>query len=540
MRHPGVTGKFGRFVAAAILLSAVVSCGDSGPKQGQVGYVEGFFGGVVADEPNSAQVGRDVLTAGGTAVDAAVATYFAMAVMLPSSASIGGGGVCLVHWAKDRKTEALTFLTKLPAPGSPGSVAVGVPGNVRGMAALHARYGVLRWEQLISPAERMARLGAPVSRALARDLAAASAVIQQDPVTRRAYSQPNGQLVIEGSPWLQDDMAATLGSIRLRGAGELYSGPLARQFVDAVRAGNGILSIEDMRNQTPVWSDAVMLPFGDHVAYFAPPPTGGGILTAEIWSMLVRNRYDGVSADQRSALFTEITRRAYGDRSYWLDGTDQVREDPRSILTQQHIDALMAGYAPERATPATSLVRVPQPRPNDAPGASLVVVDRYANAVVCAFTTNGSFGGVRVAGSTGILLAPAPGVGGHGSPAIGPMMVANPNTGDFIFAGSASGGTSGPAMLAAVAANTLLLRQPLADSLQAPRALHPGSPDKIFAEPGIAGVLRARGDTVDELQSLGQVDAIVCPDGLREKSKTCQVGTDPRGFGLGLSAAPTR
>jgi gamma-glutamyltranspeptidase/glutathione hydrolase len=463
-----------------------------------------------------------------------------MSVMLPSSASIGGGGVCLVHWSKDRKTEALTFLTKLPAGGSPGTVPVGVPGNVRGMAALHARYGVLRWEQLVAPAERMARLGAPVSRAMARDLSGAAAVIQQDPVTRRAFSQGNGQLIVEGSPWIQDDLAGSLGSIRLRGAGELYVGSLARQFVDAVRAGSGIISVDDMRGQTPVWSEAVTLPFGDHVAYFAPPPTGGGILTAEIWTMLQRQRYDGVSADQRPALLTEITRRAYADRSYWTDGSDQVREDPRAILTVQRIDQLMAGYAPDRASPAGSLSRPPQPRPNDAPGASLVVVDRFANAVVCAFTTNGFFGGGRIAGSTGILLSPAPGVGGHGSPAIGPMMIANPNTGDFVFAGSASGGTSGPAMLAAVAANTMLLNQSLAAALQAPRALHPGVPDKVFAEPSIAGPLRARGDTVEELQSLGQVNAIVCPRGLREQSKSCEVGTDPRGFGLGLSAPPTR
>jgi gamma-glutamyltranspeptidase/glutathione hydrolase len=256
--------------------------------------------------------------------------------------------------------------------------------------------------------------------------------------------------------------------------------------------------------------------------------------------MLQRNRYDGVAEDQRPALFTEITRRAYADRSYWTDAGDQVREDPRTILNQQRLEQLMAGYTPGRATPATGLARPPQPRQNDAPGASLVVVDRFANAVVCAFTTNGFFGGGRIAGSTGILLAPAPGVGGHGSPAIGPMLVANSNTGDFIFAGSASGGTSGPAMLAAVAAHSLLLGQPLAASLQAPRALHPGSPDKVFAEPSVAGNLRARGDTVEELQSLGQVDAIVCPQGLREKSSLCQVGTDPRGFGLGLSAPPIR
>jgi gamma-glutamyltranspeptidase/glutathione hydrolase len=276
------------------------------------------------------------------------------------------------------------------------------------------------------------------------------------------------------------------------------------------------------------------------VAYFAPPPSGGGLLTAEIWSMLQRARYASASPEQRAALFVEITRRAYADRSYWTDASDQVREDPRAILAQQHIDQLMAGYAAERATPAGSLPRPPQPRQNDAPGASLVVVDRFANAVTCAFTTNGFFGGARVAGTTGILLSPAPGVGGHGSPAIGPMLISNPNTGDFIFAGSASGGTSGPAMLALVAADSLLLAQPLDSSLKAPRALHPGAPDKVFAEPGLASGLRSRGDAVEELQSLGQVDAIVCPNGLREEAKSCQVGTDPRGFGLALGAAAAR
>jgi hypothetical protein len=117
------------------------------------------------------------------------------------------------------------------------------------------------------------------------------------------------------------------------------------------------------------------------------------------------------------------------------------------------------------------------------------------------------------------------------------MIVANTNTGDFLFAGSASGGTSGPAMLAAVAAGSLLLNQPLSVSLRAPRVLHPGMPDKVFAEPGTGDALRGRGYTVEDLQSLGQVDAIACPKGLREEARSCEVGSDPRGFGLGLGAA---
>src|SRR5690606_3298205 len=118
------------------------------------------------------------------------------AVTLPSSASIGGGGVCLVHNSKARKTESLNFLTKVPAAGlgAGNGVPVGVPGNVRGMAALHARYGAVRWEELVAPGERLARIGTIAPRALMVDLQAAAAVIQQDPVTRRAFSTASGQL----------------------------------------------------------------------------------------------------------------------------------------------------------------------------------------------------------------------------------------------------------------------------------------------------------------------------------------------------------
>lgn len=541
-RQTQVSHKSGPFVASVAACLALLACSDGNPPEGKLGQVEGFYGGVVSDSPRAAEIGRDILAVGGNAVDAAVATYFAMAATLPSSASLGGGGVCLVHNSKARKTEALTFLTKVSAGGTGVSgVPVGVPGNVRGMAALHARYGAVRWEELVAPGERLARLGTIAPRSLIADLQVAANAIQQDPVTRRVFSTPEGRLLREGDPWVQEDLAATLGNIRLRGAGEFHVGNLARQYVQAVRGAGGQLSMEDMRDQTPVWSAPIAQKFGNHQIYFAPAPSAGGVLTAEMWNLLEsRDTYEGTNAQNYPHAIAEMSKRAYADRSNWLNANDGFAGDPAGVLSQTQIDSLLASYRAEQATPLSALPRQPQQRPNDAPAAALVAVDRFANAVACNFTTNGFFGGARIAGSTGVLISPAPGVNGRGPAAVGPMLVANVNTGDFFFAGAASGGTSGPAVLTQVAANAMLLKRPLSEAMRMPRALHPGLPDKVYAESGAAAALRARGHMVEELPELGQVSAIHCAKGLHEERASCSAMADPRGNGLALSAPSAR
>ena len=151
-------------------------CGESRPPVGAVGNVVGFSGGAAADEPRAVIVASEVLSAGGTAADAAVALYFTLTATYPVAASLGGGGVCLVFAAPTGTAESLEFLPRPAVRG--GSVAV--PGSVRAMSALHARYGRLRWEQLVSPAENMARVGHPISRALARGIRALAKKIEGD------------------------------------------------------------------------------------------------------------------------------------------------------------------------------------------------------------------------------------------------------------------------------------------------------------------------------------------------------------------------
>src|SRR5262245_61733570 len=155
-----------RALLQCLALAAGLALAACQPEQptGVIGSVEGFAGVAAADEPSAVLAARDVLASGGSAADAAVALYFSLAVAMPSTAALGGGGICMVHDAENKKTEALDFLPRAAAGGR-----VALPAAVRGMAALQARYGKLRWEQNLAAAESMARFGVPTSRALASE-----------------------------------------------------------------------------------------------------------------------------------------------------------------------------------------------------------------------------------------------------------------------------------------------------------------------------------------------------------------------------------
>ena len=219
----------GTLVLGLALGLSVTACGlvpeDDGVR-GTVGFIEGFIGGVAADEPRAALVGRDVLSAGGTASDAAVAMYFTLAVTMPSAASLGGGGVCMVHDAESQETQVLDFLAMAPRdiPGS-ASRPSAIPGNPRGFYALHAKYGELRWESLISPAGNLARFGAPISRALAHDINAVGSALHTDREFMKIFSSvESGGMVQEGEIIRQLELSAILTQMVSKGQGEFYGG----------------------------------------------------------------------------------------------------------------------------------------------------------------------------------------------------------------------------------------------------------------------------------------------------------------------------
>ena len=222
------------------------------------------FSAVAADESRAAEVGRDILLAGGNAADAAVAMYFAMAVTLPSAASLGASGACIVHNDKTKAAEAFVF-PPIAAPGTAGGQPFIVPSGVRAITLMHVRHGSLRWEATVAPAERLARFGVPVSRALSRDFQASGAMLGG-----RAFG---GGALTEGGTLTQPDLAGTLGAIRQRGGADFFQGQLARTMSEQM---GGSLPVEALRSAVPQAGAPMMESYGmRRRVYVAPAPAAG-------------------------------------------------------------------------------------------------------------------------------------------------------------------------------------------------------------------------------------------------------------------------
>jgi gamma-glutamyltranspeptidase / glutathione hydrolase len=232
------------------------------------------FAAVSADESRAAEVGRAVLLGGGNATDAAVAMYFAMAVTLPSAAGLGASGACVVHNSKTRAGEVFAF-PPIAAPGPINGGAFIVPTGVRAITLMHIRHGQARWEFDLAPAERMARAGVPVSRALSRDLQAGAALLGADREARRIFGKGTGTAVTEGDNWSPADLGGTLGAIRLKGGVDFFQGALARLLSDQVAQMGGSLPLESLRNALPVTGAPAGESYGGYRVYVAPAPLAG-------------------------------------------------------------------------------------------------------------------------------------------------------------------------------------------------------------------------------------------------------------------------
>lgn len=248
---------------------------------GTPGNVTGFLGGAAAEEPRAAIVAREILSAGGSAVDAAVAGAFALSVTLPSRAGLGGGGACLVFSAGRREVQAVLFpagaRTELP-PGTDRPAAV--PMMARGLFLLHTRGGRLRFDQLVRPAEDLARFGTEISRVFADDLAAVAAPLLADPNARRVFGSPGGGPLRAGERITQLDLGATLAQMRNGGVGELYQGPLSQRVADASLLAGGGLTDADLRAGRADATQPVRVDAGNDAVHFLPASGDGGAGTA--------------------------------------------------------------------------------------------------------------------------------------------------------------------------------------------------------------------------------------------------------------------
>lgn len=349
---------------------------------------------VIADEPRAVIIARDTLEDGGTVADAATALYFTLAATLPGAAGLGGGGVCLYHDNEEGKVESIDFLARTPAVSGP----IAVPGNVRGFALLHARHGRLSWNEVVAPGERIAISGFPVSRALARRLQAGNGLEASSPFVTGTFRGPGGAFLGEGDFLVQQDLAITLGRIRGRGAGEFYTGPLARTVVAAASQAGGTLTIEDMRAYRPTVGEPARLEYNNRTALVPGVHTGAGALQQDVLSRIADA--GGSNAEIERTVFNVLAERG--------------------------------------AAPAL---------PSDFGSTSFLIAGRNGDAVACGLTMNGAFGAGVGGRELGFAFARAPqrSAFGLGGAFLTPVMVRNEHNGTVYFIGSGAGGPSGVA-----------------------------------------------------------------------------------------------
>lgn len=520
-------------VGAALLSAGLAACGGSGEREAAIGPVEGFAGIVVADEPRAAVFGRDTLGNGGNAIDAAVVMYFTMAVTLPSRASLGSGGACVVYDSGENSAEALLFL---PRAGGTGGV---VPKGPRAMAALHARHGLRRWALLLAPAENLARFGHPVSRAFARDLTAAAALINADPTMSQAFRNNAGELASEGDKVVQQELATVLGGMRAQGAGYFYSGVFTQRFAAAATAAGQPITAEEVRASIPVFVEPLAVPFGDDTLYFTAPPAADGLVAAQLWEMLVQEMglADADSVD-RAHQFVEAAARAFSQRAGWMMPDGTARQAPQQLLEEDSLELALAGYQRDRHTPAASLSPRPVALAENPHGASFVAADRWNNIVACSLTMNGLFGSFRIAPDTGILLAARPQDQNNGMLSPSAAILVNRNVQEAYFAAAASGGSAAPTALVSVLLGALEDDLTLEEAIDKARLHHGGVPDVTFYEEGvlppIVEGLEARGHLLRPAPGLGRVIGLYCPESFQRRADECQFSSDRRGWGLGF------
>lgn len=510
----------------------VLSACDAAREPGVLAEVEGFAGLVAGDEPRAVTIGRDVLGNGGTAADAAVAMYFAMTATLPSRVGIAGGGVCIAYnsglgyQVSQPFAEVFQFL---PDPDDPARPPLAGP---RAMAVMHARHGAQRWGILLGETERLARIGNSVSRAFASDLAAAADFVQASPALRGAFSTRAGTLAREGDVLVMDELAGVISGLRRQGAGYLYTGAFADRFIEGAKEIDLSIDMAGLRDTLPRVAKPLTVPYGDNLAYFAPPPGAGGLLTAQLWGMLTEvENYGSATEADRVHLLAEAGQRAFAARGGWLRGGDGAA----GLVSEAHLEELMAGYSARQHSPVGESAATAVPAISNPFTAGFVIADQWSSAVACSFSMGGLFGDGRVVPGTGILL---PKEASLGADNLSAAIVASPFNGTLYFAGTASGGLAAPAALARVMLESQRTSVGLEAAVAAPRVVNVGVPDVTYYEPSldpaIVASLRQRGHVLQPESGVGRANAVMCPKGLRFDPGGCAAASDKRGFGLAI------
>jgi gamma-glutamyltranspeptidase/glutathione hydrolase len=387
-----------------------------------------LFGALAADKPETArhgmvvsvsapasEVGRDVLKKGGNAVDAAVATAFALAVTYPAAGNIGGGGFMVVH--PGTRDEPVVFDYRETAPGAATRTmftkedtwyshkVVGVPGTVRGLALAHRRLGKLPWKELVLPAVKLAQEGFVIDTALARSLNNVVGDSDKFPELRRVFGKDGGKSWQTGDRLVQKDLAQTLRLIAEDGPDAFYKGPIAELIAAEMKAGGGLITKDDLAKYEARERKPIHGTYRGYDVYAPPPPSSGGVCLVEMLNVLENFdlRKQGRFSAATLHLMAETMRRAYCDRAYYLGDQDFVKIPPH-LTSKDFAKRLAATINPHKATPSEKLARDIKLSKEGDSTTHFSVLDGDGMAVSNTYTLERSYGSRVVVRGAGFLL----------------------------------------------------------------------------------------------------------------------------------------
>lgn len=515
--------------------------------------VLGTKGAVVSAHPLASKAGLEILKKGGNAIDAAIATQLALAVVYPGAGNLGGGGFFVARLANG-ETVALDYREMAPAEAHRdmyldrdgnvitgksinGHLASGVPGTVAGLFTSH-RYAKLSMKQLIQPAIDLAEKGFVITAAEARSLNSIQDELNEFNTTPSVFQKK--QPWKEGDTLVQKDLARTLERIQDKGAKGFYEGRTASLIVDEMKRGGGIITKEDLKNYTAKWRTPHTFTYKGYTIVGMPMPSSGGTLLHQMLKMVEDkplNNY-GFLSPGAVQLMTEVERRAYADRAEYMGDADFYKVPENKMTTEEYLKERMKDYQPGVA--GNSI----QVKPGNIPKESeqtthISVIDAEGNAVSVTTTLNNGYGSKTVVGGAGFFLndemddfSSKPGVpnlygavGGEANAiAPGKRMLSSmtptivlQNNRPYLVVGT-PGGTTIPTSVFQTIVNVIDFKMSTEDAVNRPKFHHQWLPDQVYVEKAFPQATREAlekmGYKIVERGGIGRTEVIkVLPDG---------------------------
>lgn len=521
---------------------------------------------VVSAREEASKIGLEILQQGGNAFDAMVATEMALAVVYPYAGNLGGGGF-MVYRLEDGETGALDYREKAPLAASKtmyldnagnviseksrfGGLAVGVPGTVAGIFAVHEKFGSMPMDKILAPVISLAQKGFVVTENQQKALKR----YQDD------FFRANEDTILFAEDFTRGDtlknsaLASTLQRLAANGRQEFYNGETGKKLVSFLQENGGIITMEDLNSYNVRWRDPITFEYDDLKIIAMSPPSSGGIVMGQIMKMIEPYPLDeyGHNSAKSIQVITEAERRAYADRSFYLGDPDFVDVPVQTLLSDDYLEGRMETFDFSNATPSSSLEHGKFPGYESDETTHYSIVDAEGNAVSVTTTLNGAYGSKLYVEELGFFLnnemddfsvkPGAPnmfGLIGAEANAIQPgkrmLSSMTPTIVEkehklWMVLGSPGGSTIITSVMQIIL-NVTEYDMTMQEAVNAPRFHHQWLPDEILFEPDsfdedILGTLEQKGYNVNEGESriLGKVDAILrLPDGKLEG------GADRRG-----------